>query len=234
MTNSPPDPSGSCGDLFLYSTFHSDTDGGNTLASTHATFWTMWTPPNNGLDNRYLSGYPVVFSQRSPSDIVANVPQIGIALETYHNTSTGNTYSSHYKTTTVNPSPAIGGTYELGWGVATSGFLGYAVTYCQNSPSNLLACDANGAQGMVRIEECWSGATADDYLLQVDTNGTTGSCPSTWTHFRTVGWLYRKPQAFPTNPVYSCEHSTTYHYSSNDPACGGDTVIGLLGYALAN
>ena len=224
----------SADDLYLYSTFRDDVTGGSVLSATHAALWSIYVPPNNSLSSRYYEEWPATISQMTMPQRLSGMPQIGVTLETWQNTSTGHAWSGHYRTTTVNPYAGIisDGATETGW--ATSSSLGYVMTNCPASSSSVQSCDTNGAVVANRIEECWSGASADDYQLHIDTNGTTGSCPSTWAHVRTVGWLYKAPQAFGTNPVYACEYSTTYHYAATDPACNGNTVIGLLGYALSN
>ena len=215
-------------DFYLYAAFRDDVTGGSVLSPTHAAYWSIWVPPNNDLSKRYLVQWPVTISTLSKTELNAGVPQSAVSLETYVNAGAGK-----YRTTTVNPFASItsNGATETGW--ATSGFLGYIATACPNSLT-INDCDATGAQAAVRIEECWSSAT-NDYQLGVDANGTAGSCPSTWTHVRTAGWLYKNPQSFGTNPVYSCFNSgSNYHFSSNDNLCNGQTVLGLLGYAMAN
>ena len=163
------------------------------------------------------------------------IPQVGVNLETWYNS--GN---SHYRSTTVNPYAGISsdGVIETGW--ATSASLGYMMTTCPSSGVSgkngdvQYLCDAVGSKIASQIEECWNSSN-DDYQLHIDTNGATGSCPGGWTHVRTAGWAYKTAQPFGTNPIYSCSlTSGGYHFSSNSATCGGQTVIGLLGYALAN
>jgi len=221
-------------DLYLYNILRNDYDGSSTLAEGHWNLWGVYVPPNNSLGSRYLIVWPATMTQLSITQIEQGVPQMGVTLETWHNTSTGNSYSGKFRTTTVNPYAGVtsDGAVEPGW--SQNSFLGYVMTNCPGSTYNVQICDSNGANIAVRIEECWNTGN-DNYALQIDTNGTSGSCPSGWEHLRTIGWLYKSPQTFGTNPVYSCYNSSAnYYFSSNDPACNGQTVQSLLGYALAN
>lgn len=221
-------------DSYVYAIIKNNSDGSSVLSKNSAALWTMWMPPNNSLNSRYVVEYPITISSLSKTDQNFRVPQIAISLETYQNTSSGNPYSGSARSTTVNPAAGISsdGAIETGW--AAQSFLGYILTSCPGS-ATINACDANGAQIANRIEECWSGATLDDYQLQIDTNGTAGSCPSGWTHVRTAGWLYKHAQAFGTTAIYACSRTATgTHFSSISSTCNGQTFIALLGYAASN
>ena len=194
----------------------------------------MYVPPNNSLNSRYMVEYPVTMTTLTPAQRLLGIPQAAISLETYQNTSTGNTYSGHNRTTTVNPSAGISsdGATEMGW--APSGFLGYIMTACPSSVT-INACDANGAPIANRIEECWSGSSTDDYELQIDTNGSIGSCPSGGpTSARPAGYTNtRKCSERPRFMPVQCTSAGT-HFSSVSASCNGQTVIGLLGYATSH
>ena len=222
-------------DLYLYTIMRNDVDGSSTLNEGHWALWGIYVPPNNSLNSRYGIEWPATMTIMTMPQRLSGVPQMGVALENWHNTSTGNPYSGYFRTTTVNPFAGISsdGATEAGWVQYNS--LGYVMTNCPNSASNVISCDSIGAQTANRIEECWYSST-DDYQLGIDTNGTSGSCPSGWAHVRTVGWMFKAPQSFGTNPVYSCYASGTpaYHFSSVDPACNGQTVLSFLGYTMAN
>jgi hypothetical protein len=222
-------------DLYVYSTLLDGTSGSNVLSNpANMALWSLYVPPNNSLNSRYLVQYPVTMTRLTTAQRLSGIPQVAISLETYQNTSTGQIYSGHRRSTTVNPSAGISsdGATETGW--APAGFLGYILTACPYSVT-INACDANGARIANRIEECWSGAAADDYQLHIDTGGTAGSCPSGWTHVRTVGWLFQNAQAFGTTAIYACSLTATgTHFSSVSQTCNGQTFIALLGYAASN
>lgn len=221
-------------DGYFYEVFRNDIDGSSVLNPNHFNLWTMWTPPNGDLYNRYEVAMPITVSHVTLGQAKAGYPLVGITLETWINSG----LSNRLRTTTVNPfASSTNGATETGW--AKSASLGYMITRC---PAGALVnkCDSNGALVGNQIEECWNGASgspANDYQLHIDTAGTTHSCPSGYTGIaRTSGWLYKAPQTtFATKPVESCANTSTgYHYASNDVTCGGQTVVGLLGYALAN
>jgi hypothetical protein len=224
----------SADDLYIYATLRDDVTGGSVLSSTHFALWAVYVPPNNSLNSRYYEQWPATMTLMTIAQQRQGIPQMGVTLETWTNSSTGNTYSGRLRSTTVNPYPGISadGATETGWAPSTS--LGYLMTNCPGSTANVQDCDANGRAVASRIEECWL-ASGDDYGLKVDTGGTGGSCPSGWVHVRTVGWVYKSPQSFGTKPVYECFNSGGgYHFASNDSTCGGQTQQGLLGYAMTN
>src|SRR5262249_55756914 len=156
------------------------------ISPTHATFWTVWVPPFNGLQSRYVVGYPVAISQTTRAERLAGVPQAAVTLETWNHT------SGKKRTTTVNPYGGITseGATEPGWSPATS--LGYIMTACPNSVTSN-DCDSIGAATANRIEECWQ-ATTNDYQLNIDNHSIYGTCPGqdhypdpgTWLHVRTA------------------------------------------------
>lgn len=330
-------------DGYFYQILRNDRDGSSILDPSHFNLWYMWSPPNNGLDARYLVTHNITTRTINPEKIKRGYPQVAIQLTTWANSAsvgsilppvldhlktsatggslTANTYFykvtalgaagqtqgsnelsittsgrtsantvtwtavpgavsyrvyrgtgsgsqntyyevqhgystgfidtgetalnggpppsnsasspyfGHLRTTTVNPLAGIitDGTAEVGW--ASLRVLGYILTACPNSKL-VNKCDEIGSQSANVIEECWSGAS-DDYQLHINTKGTiTGSCPSGWTHVRTSGWLYRRPQWFPTVSIYSCLNSHgNYHFSSSDKNCEGQISLSLLGYA---
>jgi hypothetical protein len=221
-------------DLYLYDILRNDLDGSSSLAANHFDHWVIWVPPNNSLNSRYVVRYPAKMAVMTVAQQHTGIPQVGVTLETYLNTSKGNVYSGRLRSTTVSPFAGItaDGATETGWAAQT--FLGYMMTFCPESMSDLSACDAVGAKVANRIEECWSSST-DDYQLHIDTNGIAGNCPSGWEHVRTAGWLYKAAQVFGTNPIEACENASSgYHYASIDVTCGGQTPVSFLGWAPNN
>jgi hypothetical protein len=223
------DPSGTCGDLYLYDQLHDGTDGGSVVNPKNFYHSTTWVAPNNDLGQRYLLMIPGVLTQMTIAQQLTGVPHIAIALETYLNTSSGKRRS-----TTVSPiAGPTSGVVEANW--TTNGFLGYIMPACPNSLS-VNECDQQSAPKANRIEEC-EYAAAEDWALNIDSgaDGRNGSCPTGWHHFRTVGWLYSVKPTFPSYGVYSCyDSSTLSHFSSIDPSCNGKTVLNLLGYSSIN
>jgi hypothetical protein len=221
----------SASDLYVYGILRNDTDGSSVLNPNHFALWTVYIPPYNSKNNRYTVEYPVTKTTMTSAEIASGEPQEAITLETWYNTQTGK-----FRTTTINPfASATDGQTESGWTLHDTP--GYIMTSCPGS-ADINQCDAAGAKIANRIEECWQPSSNsntpwnDDYQLHIDTNGTTGSCPTGWTHVRTSGWLYKAPQAFPINPIYACyEASGNFHFSSISPSCNGQTVLNLLGYA---
>ena len=245
-------------DLYVYAVFRDDVTGGSTLDPSHFALWSIYVPPNNSLSSRYFVEWPVVAGTLSKSEQNEGIPQIAVALETWHNTSTGNPYSGRYRTTTVNPTAGVtpatvtttvsgvttttvnsnaDGITEPGW--FNNQLLGYVATNCPNSTADIASCDANGIAN--RIGECWSGeqhmtgsaadngtASNDDYMLVIDANGTSGSCSSGWKHARTIGWLYKNQPPFGGNEIFSCYNSTAQYHF----AVANDNTCGGLGGAV--
>jgi hypothetical protein len=226
-----------CGDLYLYSTLRSDVDGSSVLAPGHFALWSIYVPPNTSLDNRYYAEWDATMTQMSPSEQLTGEPQMGVALETWINASTGSDYSGTRRSTTVNPfaSQLGDGVTEPGW--SQQEFLGYLMTNCPYSNSDVGACDAVGKQVAVRIEECWFPGS-DDYGLKIDdnaTDGRVGNCAPGWQHSRTPGWLWKSQPPFPARPVYGCiDNGNGHHFAANDNGCHGQTNLGLLGWAMAS
>lgn len=224
-------------DMYLYTTLRNSDDGSSLLGKNGFTYWYVWAPPRNNLDNRYNAYQQVAFSMLTKAQKLQGVPQVGVQLETWYNSTL-----NHYRTTTVNPYAGYwaDGATDPGWTPSKS--LGYVMTRCPNSGVSgkngdiQYLCDAVGSKTSVQIEECWNQGTTQatqDFQLKIDTNGKAGSCPSSWLHVRTVGWMFKSAQAFPTLPVYSCYLTASgYHFSSNNSTCDGQTVVGLLGYVM--
>jgi hypothetical protein len=223
-------------DGYFYQILRNDVDGSSVLNPGHFNLAYMLVAANNDLNYRWVGIQNVTMSKMTLSQVKSGVPQVGIQLETWSNTSSGNPASGYLRTTTFNPAAADNqnGGDEYGQWVPQSS-LGYMMTMCPNS-TLVNKCDVNAAKYANQIEECVY-ASKDDHMLEIDTNGTYGSCNSGWQHVRTVGWLYsQKPTEFPTNAIYACFNSTgQYHVSiANDSNCGGLGLGSFLGYALIN
>lgn len=236
----------SADDGYYYNTLRSDTDGSPLLSANSFNLWETHIYPNNSLNNRYNEVIPVTKSTMTLNQRAQGIPQVGVTLETFFNSTNASghrTTTGTYRSTTVNPygGEESDGATEAGW--AASSALGFLMTKCPDGfgltprHSNLNSCDSIGAEIAYRIVECWDSSN-DDAMLNIDTTGlggSTASCPSGFIPHRTVGWAFQQPQPFGTKPLFSCtQTSSGYHFASNSATCGGQTVVGSLGNVLAN
>ena len=170
----------------------------------------LYLEPGANFGSRYLVKRKVTLQLGSTPNTSGAIPQVGVELSRWINTST--TTPEIWTTNAATPG-----------GFTYLDKLGYTMT---------LQLTGTHAPATAAIEECvgnWSGTT--DHIITP--NGTCASAG--YTRLRTLGWLYQAQQPN-TTALYRCFSPTKYksHFASTDANCEGETMEYILGYILTS
>lgn len=219
------------GDLIVYPSAISPSDGSNTWGSSGYFLLTYTYVPNQNDSGAANSPSPApdhgrTLVMRNLSVSVASSPQsphVGVAISRWRN---------------PDISLRISSTEAVPWNFETANLTyetrsGYVMT---------VPPTADATEIWECVNKTWPSTTNPDHTLTFANSSECSGGSASYNKLRTAGWLYSANDSQPANtvPVYRCKstaagYAPDTHFASTDSGCEGlGTMEFLLGYGLAN